>query len=1209
MKMHMLRQLMAALAVMFAFLSSYPVMAAGSIGESIDIGTAALSVTESSTDVVMDSSTAIKIAGFNETDKISYNNKEIQNGGTMPDPGYFFLHSVSAVDRSTYTEYVLNAEPICAVYYSVDSKIGMPVETAYYIAGTTIDLPAPAILPSQENARFTGWISKEGSPLTTLTLHEDTTLYAAFSVPGDLRKISSIKVNPFPNSTSLSEIIDSLPKTATLMLDNGTSGQAFIDWAAESEYDPALTTEQTVTFRGSITLPDNITNTTGVETKIKTTVIVYGAEASTYTLTYDPNGGRGDVPAPSSYKAGDRIFLYSAVTKPHSRFLGWSTAPDSSYANAGSSSMTMPSHDVTLYAIYADTDSFEISFDMGKSTTAPPETITVYENELAVLPFDIPIRETSYVFSGWSTAPDAAVPEYTSGSISTISVKEDTILYAVYDTVKDVSVTYDLNGGTGAITADDNIYHAGESVTVRFTMPARENYTFLGWSFQEYAYAADFRTDGSTTFTMPNHDVTLYAVWRSDETYTVSYDLNGGTGECPSDSHKYYTGDSVQVLFSPVPKKHNAVFAGWASSPSAASPAFTKTGESAFKIGTSNVILYAIYEEEPYLMLKYDANGGTNAPVDNTHYYAGNKVKLNFTDLPAYYAHTFLGWAESPDALVPDYSTESITSFTAMPGSSLKILYAVWDTEKPKHITYDLNGIEAERTPVDHTAYYKGDTAFLDFSVVPKDPDYAFTGWAKTKDAYEPYYTNGDKKSLQIASEDIILYAMFERSTDIDGTVKITYSPGQGCLKAIYEPGRKKATALTYTWMSDDKTLTAGPAPAYTPSEPGNYRVLLSDSSGKYTGSIASDSTTLYKVTCSASAELDNPAGIYAKGSLVNARAKITSDNLTFKEWSAEGITLSSSQKKSNPLSFTMGAKDVVLSYSATQLYHIKVSGGAASTYSCAEGTSVSLQASSVSGRTFEKWVVSGNVSLSDVTSPQATFTMPATNVTISAVFKADLSDKSSVEEKGEKNDDSASREPLIYTVLSDGGIQNANIQVIHHEQGPLCEAVFHLARDGFTVYEDYYNITVKDGTPPVYETDQKIRLQINIPSELQKSGRTFRMICVSRFGLPYVYDDLDSSDSTITIETSRFYAYALCYSDDFKPQSEPEPEPAIMISDMHDVSESDTLNNNFNVSAMHSLSESQTLFSDIDCIGYTTTEKSTAIENAVDTIVTFYSM
>lgn len=1211
MKKNIFRHLLTVLAFISILLPYRPVLAAKANSRQIDINSTVSSVSETSSDVTISGSTEVKISDYKEGDKILYNNVEIENGGLFPENDYFFLSSITPVDRADHTEYLLSAEPVYAVYYSVDSDIGMPVGTAYYVSGSNVDLPAVTVVPGHEEAKFIGWTDKNGMAVSSLELTENTILNAAFSVPGDLRKIASVKVNPFPNSTSLSDILESLPKTAALILDDGSSGQGQIRWSASDPYDPSLPEEQSIAFCGSVTLPDNITNTTQIDTMIKTTVTIYGSEASTYTLTFDLNGGTGDIPEPSSYKAGDRIILCSSVSKAHSKFLGWSPSPESSYANAGSSSMTMPSHDVILYAIWADNESHTITFDIGMDSIAPPDQITVYEGETAVLPFDIVPPSSGRVFSGWAKEPDAAQPEYTSGGVSTLTISEDTTLYAVYESLKDVFVSYDLNGGQGTSMQDDTTYHAGDNVTVRFIIPSRENHIFLGWSFQEYAYDAEFKADGNTVFTMPNHNVTLYAVWRSNTAYTVSYDINGGIGNVPEDKNSYYTGDEVEVLLSPAPEKENCIFSGWASSASADSPSFYGD-ENTFQMGTSNIILYAVYQEEPYMSVQYDANGGTKAPVDPTHYHTGDKIKLNFTDLPIYYAHTFLGWAESPDATIPDYSTSSITSFTAVSGSSLKILYAVWDTEEPKHITYDLNGIETESTPKDNTNYYKGDTAFLDFSVTARDSQYTFMGWAKTKDAFEPYYTIDDKKSLEIASEDITLYAVFSSSTDIDGHVNLSYSPGTGRLRAIYEPGRKKADRLTYTWMLGEKTLASGSDPTYTPAEPGEYRVLLS--TDRYTGSIASDPLPLYKVTCSSTVILDNPAGLYAKGNTVNARAKVTAGSAAFKEWTAEGISLSSAQKNQNPFSFKMSTKNVSLSYSVTKLYTVKVSGGVANTYSCAEGTMVSLRASNISGHSFEKWIVSGSVSLSDVASPEATFTMPSSNVSLSAVFKPVQSAKS-LSEKSEKSDgktEISPAAPLIYTVLDDGGIHNADIQVKHHSQGPLCVAVFSLARNGFTIYDDYYNITVQNTEPPVYETDQKIRLQISIPEELQKKNRVFRMICVSRFGIPYTYEDLDSNDTTITIETNRFYAYALCYSDDYEQHKqeipETEPKTEVIVSNIHDAKESDTIATPV-ISVMRSSDESQTGFLDLDCIGYTSVQKATAIENAADTLVTYCSM
>ena len=101
-----------------------------------------------------------------------------------------------------------------------------------------------------------------------------------------------------------------------------------------------------------------------------------------------------------------------------------------------------------------------------------------------------------------------------------------------------------------------------------------------------------------------------------------------------------------------------------------------------------------------------------------------------------------------------------------------------------------------------------------------------------------------------------------------------------------------------------------------------------------------------------------------------------------------------------------------------------------------------------------------------------------------------------------------------------------------HAEQGPLCESVFQSSCDGYTIYKNYYNLFATNSYPPVYETTRPVTIRMNIPKTLLATDRDFRMICVSRLGMPYVLMDEDSSSDTITFTTNHFYAFALVYKD-----------------------------------------------------------------------------
>lgn len=1197
--------------------------------EKLDISTAVLNVTETSTNQIISNNTTFTMSTYEEGDKITFLNKEIRNGEVFSDmeTSYAYLNAISSINREDYTEFVVDAVPIYSVSFRVDSTYALPVDTLYYTENASFILPNVTTI--DEDATFLGWSDSSGHIVSSLTASDNIILTACFSIPGDVRQIFLDSLNPFESGTSLETILSSLPSYATLSLDNGTKLEVPVAWQNTGfSYDSASQTSQEFSVTGTITLPDNVTNTRNIDLTVEAQISVYGSSSKTYNLSYDLNGAPGTAPSSAHYEENERISLPEEPFWYHHIFLGWSTVPDSSYANTGKSSLTMPGKDITLYAIWKEEDTYTLCFDSNGGTGSLPASEILYADEAASLPFQVSLKKPAAIFSGWSQDPNAQEAEFTSVQNSSFFLTQDTVLYAVYEEVSEVSVTYDSNGGSGTLPQDSNIYQTGDTVTVRFSSLTREHYTFLGWDTDPYAYVPTYSTGEITTFIMPNADVTLYAIWRSNEQYTVSYHANGGTGTPPIDNHLYYTGDNVTVLFSPVPTKEHAVFAGWSASPDAQTPTFTSTDNNSFNIGTSNIDLYAVWEEEPYMQIAYSASPSDEVPIDDTHYYDGQMVTVKFSPSPSCYGKTFLGWSDEPDAIIPDYTTNGSKTFTvSLNGeSSVKVLYAVWEKETPKHITYNLNSVTLSGvSPVDSTDYYTGDIIYLDFNVTPKDPLYTFLGWAKTVDAYEPYYTEDNISSITMATEDITLYAVYQKSTDIDGTANISYTPGAGTLRASYTQGRKIADSLTYEWLLDGNKIGSGAT--YTPTKAGTYNVLVSDATNKYTGCIKSNSITLYRVSSSQTITLNTTNSLFERGNLVTATAAYATTNTTFSKWSADGVTFSTDKAKKNPLTFTMPDNDVVLSFKTDQLYQIKVSGGVASSYKAKAGDTITLTASKVGGRTFEKWVVSSSVSLADTTKESTSFTMPSSNVTISAVFKdsASVDEDTHSSEKGTKNTIKSTKstissvteingDPIVYTILSNGGMEDANVQVIHHSQGFLCEAAFKLVLGKWNMYTDYYNIILKDSQPPIYESENPITIRISIPSELQKTGRQFKMICVSKYGIPYTFEDLDEEPNTITIETNRFYAYALCFTDEVLTETNADAETssddndAIKTSTIHSADES-AMYDEINASVIRDASETQTGNFLYDTICYTSVSMPTAVENGVDTLIRYNAM
>lgn len=146
------------------------------------------------------------------------------------------------------------------------------------------------------------------------------------------------------------------------------------------------------------------------------------------------------------------------------------------------------------------------------------------------------------------------------------------------------TVSYNANGGSGEPASQTKIY--GSNLTLSSTKPTRTGYMFLGWSTSSSATNATYQPGGSYT---SNTGATLYAVWKIN-TYTVSYNANGGSGE-PTSQIKTY-GLNL-TLSSTKPTRTNYNFKGWSTDKSATTPTYLAGG--VYTVDAA-VTLYAVWE-------------------------------------------------------------------------------------------------------------------------------------------------------------------------------------------------------------------------------------------------------------------------------------------------------------------------------------------------------------------------------------------------------------------------------------------------------------------------------------------------------------------------------------------------------------------------------------------------------------------------------------
>lgn len=148
---------------------------------------------------------------------------------------------------------------------------------------------------------------------------------------------------------------------------------------------------------------------------------------------------------------------------------------------------------------------------------------------------------------------------------------------------KSYTISYNANGGSGAPGSQTK--WISETLVLSSTKPTRTGYTFNGWNTNSGGTGTNYSAGGNYT---ANAAATLYAKWTAN-TYTVSYDANGGSG-APSSQTKTYGSDLT--LSSTKPTRTNYIFKGWATS-SGGSVAYNSGGK---YTANASIKLYAVWE-------------------------------------------------------------------------------------------------------------------------------------------------------------------------------------------------------------------------------------------------------------------------------------------------------------------------------------------------------------------------------------------------------------------------------------------------------------------------------------------------------------------------------------------------------------------------------------------------------------------------------------
>lgn len=362
-----------------------------------------------------------------------------------------------------------------------------------------------------------------------------------------------------------------------------------------------------------------------------------------------------------------------------------------------------------------------------------------------------------------------------------------TLAVTTNETYREYTLAYNANGGSGApsSTSAGNIQvNPSCTFTVSSTIPTRTGYTFLGWSTSSTATSASYAGGRSITVTTAG-TTTLYAVWKIN-TYTISYNANGGTGAPASQTKTYGV---TLTLSSTKPTRANS------------------------SAGSSTVT--------------YNANGGSVSPTSATAYHT--------------YSYSFSAWNTASNGSGTSYNPGA--NYTA---NAAATLYAQWGVTynngsvtlpTPSRSGYTFNGwytassggTKAGNAGASYTVYGNV-TLYAQWTANVVAP--TFTTQPSSKSVYR-----GGAASLSVVAtttQGTITYQWQSSSnnssfSNISGATSASYSAPTSTVGTVYyrcvaTSTKDGVSAATYS-NSCSVAVSATPTPTIT-TQPSNQSVI-----------------------------------------------------------------------------------------------------------------------------------------------------------------------------------------------------------------------------------------------------------------------------------------------------------------------------------------------------------------------------------------------
>ena len=368
--------------------------------------------------------------------------------------------------------------------------------------------------------------------------------------------------------------------------------------------------------------------------------------------------------------------------------------------------------------------------------------------------------DTRYnIYNGTSLKSGTATITHNANGSKTFNVE---VKAGIYEYARNVSlnknftldsltrtVTYNANGGTGTTSSQTKTF--GTALTLRSNSFTRTGYTFVKWNTKADGTGTSYNAGAS--FTSEVASTTLYAIWKAN-TYTVSYNANGGSG-APSNQTKTY--GTALTLSSTKPSRTGYSFSGWNTKADGSGTAYAA---GASYTANAAVTLYAQWTPLNYT-LKIDANGGYRVSDNSTAVISvtkasGSTEHISERKRTGYtltgYVITNTSSGSTTDIGGATLTFDSSTKTAEFKQGSVAVtLTAQW---KINTYTVTFNGNGGTSSEASKTANYNTTISTLPTAT---KKNYKFIEWNTAADGTGTAFTNSTK-----VTGNITVYAIYE---------------------------------------------------------------------------------------------------------------------------------------------------------------------------------------------------------------------------------------------------------------------------------------------------------------------------------------------------------------------------------------------------------------------------------------------------------------